>query len=65
MSKNGKTKNEIKVIERTLKLLIKREREKSREALDLSRRCAAHAQHASRTLSVFRRVTTRLMTWAT
>jgi hypothetical protein len=56
MSKNGKTKNDIKVIERTLKLIVKREREKSRDALELSRRCSAHAQHASRTLSVFRRL---------
>jgi len=37
-------------------LLIRREREKAREARDLSNRCAAHAQHASRALTAFTRL---------
>lgn len=54
--KNGKDKYHINYIERTLKLIIKREREKAAEARDLANRCAAHQQHASRTLSAFRKL---------
>ena len=46
----------IRDIRATLKLLVRREREKAAEALGLSRRCAAHQQHASRTLTRFNRL---------
>jgi hypothetical protein len=50
------TVQEIKNLQGSLALLIKREREKAAEALDLSKRCAAHAQHASRALTAFTRL---------
>lgn len=53
---NGKNNYEINYIKRNLKLLIRREGEKAREALDLAKRCSAHRQHASRTLSAFRKL---------
>lgn len=53
---NDKTEDEIHYVQRTLALVIKREREKSAEALDLSKRCAAHAQHTSRALTAFTRL---------
>jgi len=50
------TKKEIKNVQGALALLIRREREKAREAQDLSNRCSAHAQHASRALTAFTRL---------
>lgn len=57
---NDKIEDEINYVQRTLSLVIRREREKSKEALDLSKRCAAHAQHTSRALTAFTRIVKRM-----
>jgi hypothetical protein len=53
---NDSSIGEIKYIQSALALLSRREREKANEANDLSRRCSAHAQHASRALTAFMRL---------
>jgi hypothetical protein len=52
----GRMKFEIKRIERGLALLQRREREKAREARDLSNRCSAHAMTAGFALAAFKRL---------
>ena len=50
------TEGEIKYVQNTLVLLIERENEKALDLDEQARRCRAHAQHASRTLTAFSRL---------
>lgn len=54
--KNTQTIKDLKTVQSALRLLARREREKASEAHSLSIRCSAHAQTASRALSVIRRL---------
>ena len=54
--KNTQTIKDLKTVQSALRLLSRREREKAREAAGLSNRCSAHAQTASRALTIIRRL---------